>query len=57
MIESAPISARFTEIAQQAGIDFMHVNGARGRKLMPETVGSGMAFLTTTMTENLICLS
>ena len=40
-----PIAVRFTEIAREAGIDFVHVNGARGRKLMPETVGSGVAFL------------
>lgn len=34
----------FTEISREAGIDFVHVNGGRGRKLMPETVGSGLAF-------------
>ena len=34
----------FTDIAHAAGIDFKHVNGSRGRKLMPETVGSGLAF-------------
>ncbi|WP_395143547.1 CRTAC1 family protein [Armatimonas sp.] len=33
----------FTDIAHSAGIDFQHVNGSRGRKLMPETVGSGLA--------------
>lgn len=35
---------RFTEVTKEAGIDFVHVNGAYGRKLMPETVGSGCAF-------------
>lgn len=35
---------RFTEIAHDAGIDFQHVNGGRGQKRMPETVGSGLAF-------------
>jgi len=34
----------FTDITAPAGIDFTHVNGARGRKLMPETVGAGLAF-------------
>ncbi|MBB6048404.1 CRTAC1 family protein [Armatimonas rosea] len=34
----------FTDIAKDAGVDFQHVNGGRGRKLMPETVGSGLAF-------------
>ena len=36
---------RFSEIAKKAGIDFTHVNGAVGKKNMPETVGSGVAFL------------
>lgn len=35
----------FTEIAQQAGVTFVHNNGAAGKKYMPETVGSGVAFL------------
>ncbi len=35
----------FTEITRAAGIDFRHVNGARGEKLLPETMGSGAAFL------------
>jgi enediyne biosynthesis protein E4 len=34
----------FTEISHEAGIDFIHVNGGRGQKRMPETVGSGLAF-------------
>lgn len=38
------LPVRFTDITREAGIDFVHVNGARGRKLMPETVGSGLAF-------------
>jgi enediyne biosynthesis protein E4 len=46
---SEPITAstpvHFTEISHEVGIDFKHVNGGRGRKLMPETVGSGLAFL------------
>ncbi len=35
---------RFTDITQAAGIDFVHVNGAYGERLMPETLGSGAAF-------------
>jgi hypothetical protein len=35
----------FTDITEAAGIDFVHVNGARGEKLLPETMGSGCAFL------------
>ncbi len=35
----------FTDITREAGIDFLHVNGAYGERLMPETIGSGGAFL------------
>jgi hypothetical protein len=31
-------------IASEAGIDFTHVNGAAGEKLLPETMGGGCAF-------------
>ena len=44
---TAPKSAQpvaFTDITSEAGIAFDHENGAAGRKLMPETVGSGLAF-------------
>jgi hypothetical protein len=34
----------FTDVTEQAGIDFVHVNGAHGERLMPETIGSGAAF-------------
>lgn len=33
----------FKEISAQSKIDFQHVNGAFGKKYMPETVGSGVA--------------
>lgn len=36
---------KFTDITQQAGIDFVHENGARGDKLLPESMGGGCAFL------------
>lgn len=36
---------QFTEITEEAGIDFIHNNGAFGRKYLPETMGSGCAFL------------
>jgi hypothetical protein len=35
----------FTDITQQAGISFVHVTGAFGKKYLPETMGSGLAFL------------
>jgi hypothetical protein len=42
---AAPPPVHFTDITQHAGIDFTHVNGAYGERLMPETIGSGAAFL------------
>jgi hypothetical protein len=41
-----PIPAvRFVDVTEQSGIRFRHVNGAFGKKLLPETMGSGVAFL------------
>lgn len=36
---------QFTEITNEAGIDFVHNSGAFGKKYLPETMGSGCAFL------------
>jgi enediyne biosynthesis protein E4 len=41
----APPPVTFTDITREAGIDFVHVNGSTGEKLMPETIGSGAAFI------------
>jgi len=38
-----PPSIRFTDITREAGIRFTHSNGARGNKLLPETMGGGVA--------------
>ncbi|CAD77154.1 MAG TPA: CRTAC1 family protein [Rhodopirellula baltica] len=35
----------FTDITEEAGISFVHNNGATGDKLLPETMGGGSAFL------------
>lgn len=35
----------FTDITKPSGIRFNHVNGMTGKKLLPETMGSGVAFL------------
>jgi hypothetical protein len=44
--ERPPVpSVRFTDITEKAGIGFHHVNGLSGHKLLPETMGSGVAFL------------
>jgi hypothetical protein len=36
---------RFADVTEQAGIRFQHNSGAYGGKLLPETLGSGCAFL------------
>lgn len=41
---TAPPPLQFTDITEAAGIDFVHVNGAYGERLLPETMGSGAAF-------------
>src|SRR5258708_39726600 len=44
----APASApgfRFADVTDAAGIHFHHNSGAYGGKLLPETLGSGCAFL------------
>lgn len=40
----APPDLHFTDITDEAGIDFVHENGAYGRKFLPETMGGGAAF-------------
>jgi hypothetical protein len=42
--ESAP-SVTFRDVTQQAGIHFVHDNGAFGKKYLPETLGPGVAFI------------
>jgi enediyne biosynthesis protein E4 len=36
---------RLTDVTRQAGISFLHNSGAFGKKYLPETLGSGCAFL------------
>lgn len=43
-LEQAP-TVVFRDVTREAGIEFVHHNGARGEKLLPETMGSGCAFL------------
>jgi enediyne biosynthesis protein E4 len=35
---------QFTDVTREAGISFVHNNGAYGDKLLPETMGGGVAF-------------
>ena len=37
--------AKFTDVTSAAGVTFRHQNGAYGEKLLPETMGGGVAFL------------
>ena len=41
----AATAVTFTDVTASAGIHFRHNNGAFGRKYLPETMGSGIAFL------------
>ena len=43
--DSSSVHLRFTEIAQDVGVRFVHETGAFGEKWMPETMGSGGGFL------------
>lgn len=36
---------KFTDITSNAGVRFTHLHGATGEKLLPETMGGGVAFL------------
>ncbi len=44
MDEPNPTPANFADITKAAGIDFVHNNGAFGERLLPETMGGGVAF-------------
>lgn len=37
-------SVRFVNITKESGVNFDYVNGAAGEKLLPETMGAGVAF-------------
>ena len=38
-------SVHFVDVTRQAGIQFIHNNGAFGKRFLPETMGSGCAFV------------
>jgi hypothetical protein len=42
---AASLPFRLVDVTKQAGIQFQHNSGAYGGKLLPETLGSGCAFL------------
>jgi hypothetical protein len=41
--QAQPPTVRFTDVTDAWGIDFTHRNGAYGERLLPETMGSGLA--------------
>lgn len=43
--ESALPKMKFVDVTAQSGITFIHENGFQGEKLLPETMGSGVAVL------------
>lgn len=45
LTEARPFSCRLVDITAGSGIRFRHVTGGYGAKLLPETMGSGCAFL------------
>ena len=42
---NTPAEVTFSDVTAAAGLSFRHVNGAFGKKYLPETMGSGVAFL------------
>lgn len=44
MAEAQIPNVPFTDITAEAGLTFVHCNGAYGGKLLPETMGGGVAF-------------
>lgn len=45
VLAQSNLGFHFTDVTTSAGIHFKHNNGAYGGKLLPETLGSGCAFL------------
>jgi enediyne biosynthesis protein E4 len=43
--QTSPTQIHFEDITRSAGIHFTHNNAASGKKWLPETMGSGVAFL------------
>lgn len=42
---SNPLHVKFVDVTEEAELDFKHFTGAFGKRYMPETMGSGCAFL------------
>ena len=44
-VQAAVVSVTFKDVTKEAGIDFKHTNGGFGKKWLPETMGSGLAWI------------
>ena len=45
LASAEPASVRFTDVTEEAGIQFRHFKGETGKRYLPETMGSGVAVL------------
>ena len=45
LASAEPASVQFTDVTEEAGIQFRHFKGETGKRYLPETMGSGMAVL------------
>ena len=45
LVSGGAAQVTFRDITKQAGINFVHNNGAAGKKWLPETMGVGCAFI------------
>jgi hypothetical protein len=43
--QKVPSAIQFTDVTKSAGINFVHYNGAFGKRYLPETLGPGVAFI------------
>ena len=45
LAQTAKTAIQFTDVTKSAGINFVHYNGAFGKRYLPETLGPGVAFI------------
>jgi enediyne biosynthesis protein E4 len=45
LAQTAKPAIQFTDVTKSAGVNFVHYNGAFGKRYLPETLGPGVAFI------------
>ena len=55
--EAALPKIKFVDVTAESGVSFIHENGFQGEKLLPETMGSGVAVIDFDNEKNRILLS